>query len=993
MAQKMSRVWPVLLAGACALATEALAETNNSAWSARVWQMDDGLPGNSVSGVVQTPDGYLWVATESGLARFDGARFQDIAVPDPFRRPRPLFRAMSLGRENCLWLALEGGLVISLSPQATNLFTAKDGISYGRSWAIVQDQRGDVWISYADGSVCRIAKGLVTRFDGSNAPPGSGPCILASDIKGQVWFAKAGHVGVVRDESFQPLLTLSETVFALGHARGGGVWICAGLRLWHCNENGTAVLCGALPTDRSGVEPTVVFEDRTGAAWVGTSVNGLFRYDGTNFAQVETSHEEILSLGEDNEGDLWVGTGGGGLNRVRPRVVELQARESGLPVAMVRSICQDQAGVMWAVAQNGDLTRYTDSKWRTVTSQDGWPGTRATCVVGDGEGGVWVGTQDSQLVHWASGRWRVLGRGNGLGGESVHGLLMDHAGNLWIALDSPTCLQRLFQDRFQTFIQPQDSSVIRALAEDTAGTVWCGSGNGLLLRVEGDTLKNETALESFPQLRPIRCMMALPDGSVWMGCAGAGLGLWHNGKFAHIGEEQGLHDAYVCSMAADDSGGLWCAGEHGLFQVRLRELEAVAEDRAERVHSFLFGRNEGLASLQGSFEYAPGAAKSRDGRLWFPMRTGLAVVNPRGNPANRVPPPVLIERVSVDGRPAKMDAERRFALPSAHRRLDVDFTALSFVAPENVRFRYCLEGWDPGWIDGGTRRSVNYSTLPAGRYTFRVTACNNAGLWNENAAAVALMVPPFFWQRWQVRAAGLACFTLGVIAAVRYVSFRRLRLKLAGLEQETSLQRERARIAQDLHDDIGASLTHIALLSELAQRDFDNPLKASGYIDQIFRSARALVRSLDEIVWTVNPKNNTLDLFIAYLCTYAPDYVQSAGIRCRLDVPVDVPAMPLPSEVAHHLYLAVKETLHNVVKHAGATEVWLRLRLAAETITLTIEDNGRGFQMADKAAPDADGLGNLNRRLREIGGRCQQRSERGKGMATTFTLPLKHSPV
>jgi signal transduction histidine kinase/ligand-binding sensor domain-containing protein len=992
VALKKSRVWQVLLAGICAFAMKASATTNNSTWSARVWQTDNGLPDNSVTGVAQTPDGYLWVSTESGLARFDGARFQDFALTAPSGRTRPLIRVMSLGQGNQIWLAVEGGLAVMLSPQATNLFTAKDGITYGTPQAIARDRRDDMWIGYADGSVCWITKGHVTRFADSKAPAGRGPCTLASDINGQVWFAKAGHIGVVRDENFQSLLTLNEATIKLGRARVGGMWICAGLQLWHCNENGTAISCGTLPTDRSGVEPTVVFEDRTGAVWVGTSVNGLFHYDGTNFEQVETSHEEILCLGEDDQGDLWAGTGGG-LNRVRHRVVELQAGESGLPVTRVRSICQDKTGVMWAVAQNGELARYTGSKWRSVTSRDGWPGARATCAVSDGADGVWVGTQDTGVVHWTSGQCRILGPGNGLAGKSVRGLFLDHAGDLWIALDSPAAFQRLHEDRLQTYVEPHPGSYIRAMAEDTAGTLWCGTQNGVLFRVEGDTLKDETALQSFLHPIAIRCMTALPDGSVWIGYAGAGVGLLRNGKFAHISEEQGLHDAYICSMEADDRGRLWCAADRGIFEVSLGELEGVAEGRVARVNSFLFGRDEGLASLQGSFEYAPGAAKSGDGRLWFPMRTGLAMVNPNGFPANRMPPPVLIERVAVDELPVAMDAEGRFVLPPAHRRLDVDFTALNFVTPENVRFRYRLEGWDSGWIDGGAQRSANYSRLPAGTYKFCVTACNDAGLWNKNGAVIALIVQPFLWERWSVRAASLGVFTFGVIAAVRYVSFRRLRLKLARLEQETSLHRERARIAQDLHDDIGASLTHIALLSELAQKDFAKPIQAKAHIDQIFRSARTVVQSLDEIVWTVNPKNNTLDLFIAYLCTYAPEYLQSAGIRCRLDVPEDVPSMPLPSEVVHHLYLAVKETLHNVVKHAGATEVWLRLRLEAQMIILTIEDNGCGFRIGDKAAPDADGLGNLNRRLGEISGRCEQRSEPGKGMTTTFTLPLKNPPV
>ncbi len=321
---------------------------------------------------------------------------------------------------------------------------------------------------------------------------------------------------------------------------------------------------------------------------------------------------------------------------------------------------------------------------------------------------------------------------------------------------------------------------------------------------------------------------------------------------------------------------------------------------------------------------------------------------------DRPPPKVLIQRVAVDGRTAKADARGRFVFPSANRRLDVDFTAPTFIAPENVRFRHRIERLDDDWIESG--RSATYLRVPAGEYTFHVAACNNAGVWDEQGTTLALTVPLFLWDRWSVRAACLALFTLCVIAAVRYVSFRRLRFKLLRLEQETSLQRERARIAQDLHDDIGASLTHIALLSELAQKDFEKPVLAKEHIDEIFRSARTVVRALDQIVWTVNPKNDTLELFVAFLCTYAPDYLGSAKIRCRLDVPMDVPPIPLQPQVGHHLYLAVKESLHNVVKHAGAT----------------------------------DGLANLNRRLTEIGGRCEYRSQRGKGTSTTLTAPFKN---
>lgn len=978
----------VLLAGLCALWTQISAAQNDSGWSARVWRLDEGLPDNRVTGVVQTPDKYLWLATHSGLARFDGVRFQNIVLPIPSGRTRPLIRTMLLGREDRLWLALEGGLVVSLSRDGTNLFTTKDGLSLEKPVAIAQDSRSDVWIGYADGSASRIAHGSVTRFASDEDLASNGPCSMTSDTNGQMWFARGGHVGVIRDGGFRTMFTLDELDIQLGQARRGGVWACAGPRLIRYYQDGTAAPCGLLPTARSGAEPTVVYEDQTGAVWIGTSADGLFYYDGTNFTHVGTSHEGILCLGEDDEGDVWAGTDGGGLNRLRTRVVELQARESGLPSEAVRSICEDKNGVMWAVAENGELARRVGNKWSRVGGEEEWSG-HAACVASDGSGGVWIGTYRHGLHRWSDGRFSSLWPETCLGGDIVRGLLLDHTGDLWIAVDAPPCLQKLHENRFQTFTQPNMSRAIRALAEDAKGTIWCGTMDGFLLRVEGDKLKYDTPQFSSPPLS-IRCLNATPDGSLWIGYAGVGLGVWHNAKFTQVREEQGLFDSYICSIATDESGGFWCASGHGIFRVDLRELEAVAEGHAERVHSVPFGRDEGLNSLEGSYGYAPGTARSRDGRLWFPMRTGLAVVNPSRTPVDHAAPQVLIERVAVDGQPARTDARGRFAFPSPNHRLDVDFTAPTFIAPESIRFRYRIEGLGEDWTETGPDRTAKYLRVPAGEYTFQVTACNSAGIWNEPGTTITLTVPPFLWDRWPVRVAGLALFTLGVIAAVRYVSFRRLRFKLLRLEQETSLQRERARIAQDLHDDIGASLTHIALLSELAQKDFEKPAQAKEHIDEIFRSARTVVRSLDQIVWTMNPRNDTLEHFVAFLCTYAPDYLGSAKIRCRLDVPVDVPPIPLLPQAGHHLYLAVKESLHNVVKHAGATEVWLRLQLTEETVALVVEDNGRGFEINGKAVAGADGLDNLNRRLTEIGGRCEYRSEQSKGTTITITARLKN---
>ena len=285
---------------------------------------------------------------------------------------------------------------------------------------------------------------------------------------------------------------------------------------------------------------------------------------------------------------------------------------------------------------------------------------------------MWIGTYRTGLYRLAKGTLSAITRTNGLGGNTVRALLPDRAGNLWIGLESTTCLQKLTNGQLHTYAQPARSRVIRAMAEDSAGTIWLGTSDGYLLRVNQEALIDETP-HTLPAPKPIRCLYATPDGSLWIGYANGGLGRLRDGRFQRIGTEQGLHDVYICAMAADNEGAMWFAGDHGIFQVRQRELEAVAEGRANRLLSIVYGRDEALPSLQASYGNRPNSLRSRDGRIYFPMRTGLAVVHPDRVQANRIPPPVLVARVVVDGRPMELrPSEPVVRVAPGHRRLEVD---------------------------------------------------------------------------------------------------------------------------------------------------------------------------------------------------------------------------------------------------------------------------------------------------------------------------------
>jgi signal transduction histidine kinase len=321
-----------------------------------------------------------------------------------------------------------------------------------------------------------------------------------------------------------------------------------------------------------------------------------------------------------------------------------------------------------------------------------------------------------------------------------------------------------------------------------------------------------------------------------------------------------------------------------------------------------------------------------------------------------------------------------------HRKVDFEFTALSLTAPENVHFRYRLEGVDEDWIEADTQRRASYSRLAAGDYRFRVIACNNSGVWNDTGAAVSFAVMPFFWQTWWFRLSCLAAFTLSVALIVRYLSFRRLRLKLRMAEQQAAVEKERARIAKDIHDDLGGSLTQVTMLLELALRNQAVPDKAGGQVRQGLATARQMIKSLDETVWAVNPRNDTLPHLINYIGQFAVKFLHAANIRCRCDLPDHPSPRSVSAEVRHNLFLAVKEALTNVARHGHATETSLRITAGEDALEITIHDNGQGFAAAPENG-DADGLRNMRQRMEGIGGRFQLHSAPGAGTQVALLYP------
>ena len=962
--------------------------TTNSKWFTRVWQIDDGLLDNTVSSVVQGSDDYLWLATSIGVMRFDGDSFSQFPIEKFAGDAASHVRLMFCSSAGVLWMASDGGTVIGFKPDFSMILLPRT-LPTHLPQALAEGGDGSLWLGYSD-VVYQIQNGQPIAVNGLP----SGPLhSLESDSTGNMWLAKGDQIGIFKDGRFCHVATVPG--MRLMTVTYTNVWLTTWCHLFTCDVNGALRDCGPFQTRKIGT--SVLFQDHAGGVWIGTGGNGLFRYDKSTFERIETSHPSILSLTEDREGNIWAGTSGGGLDRISLRGVWLETIEDSPSSSQIQSICQDSHGVLWSAARNGNLVFRTDNGWKPVFANSPFAGI-VTCVAAD-RTAVWIGTWNGQLFRLANNN-HTIWETNVARGKIV-GLLPASNGELWIAGEHS--LQCLHDQQLEEVKLPRQVQNLYAIAEDASGGIWIGA-NGIVVHFKGRKFANEI-VRLYKSVRPICCLYGTTDGSLWIGSRGGGLLRFKDGRVSQIGVKQGLYDSYISQMIADGRGWMWFAANHGIFKVRQQELEQAMENRNVVLRPIIYGKNEELASQEAVSSVNeplifPRAMLGSDGRVWMLVHDGVVAGDPKILPESSPPPRVLITGMVVDDQtiasyggvaetqmvanPQKLKTPLR--LPPLHRHLEFDFTAIHFSDPENVHFRYQLVGFDNGWIDTGTQRSVDYTRLAAGDYEFRVEACIGDGPWSETPAMLALTVAPFFWQTWWFRFGALLLFTVSVIAGVRYVSFRRLQLKLRLMGQQAAVERERGRIARDIHDDLGNRLTKIQLLTGLAHKDRTTPDKALVRVREISSVARQATDALDEIVWAINPRNDTLPHLIDYLGQFAVEYLRTAGIRCRVDLPDRPPAKPVLAEIRHNLFLVLKESLNNIVRHANATEVFLAIRAEEESLGIIIEDNGCGFN-GEVRANGADGLENMRARVNEIGGQFQIKSSPGAGVSISVRGP------
>lgn len=994
-----------------------------------IWGTDDGLPSSTVTGIAQSPDGYLWCSTYDGVVRFDGVRFVRIGPDDPAKPEANRVLCLLADKRGDLWLGSDGAGLWRYAAEKFTVFAEPGSTALNAVRAVAEGSDGNLWLG-TQGGLGRLKDGALEWFTTANGFSNAVFSVwnIAFDKGGRLWCADWTSLKAFNDGQFEtPSLTPPPRVpvRAVYADAAGNMWAGMMGHAWRLGSDGQ---WKSLPQvgQFTRQEVTAFCQTRAGHLWVGTR-RGLFHWGEGRWMSVSgrngVSVSEVRTIFEDAEGNLWVGTGTAGLARLKRRVVTTFGASNGVSDGPVFALCEKPDGGVCVGLNDGRIV-HASSKDSAMqfepfsAARDLPRDAPVKTILNTRDGALWVGTFGNGLMRFQNGQKTQFAPSSGSPAriDKINALLEDTDGNVWIG--SYYSLYRATGSNIVTPV-PIDGRELRApviaLLQDRAGAIWVGWEGLGIARLTGNDVMWLTRREGLPS-HFIRSLYEDKGGALWIGTA-AGLCRWSNGKLTTFTKAHGLVDDAIMQILEDDADNLWLGSNNGIMRVAKQELAEVAEGRKNLLELFACGVGEGMVSPRCSGGLSPAGLKTADGKLWFPTTEGLVMIDPvhLKQTINPRPPPVYVEEVRANGQLAASSPGSLLNFTPGTHRLEFVYTALNLTAPERVRFKYRLDGFDSDWTEAGTGRSAVYPKLSHGRYQFQVIACNNDGVWNSAGHRISFRIAAPFWQTWWFLAIGgiTAAGLLG--AGVRLVSVRHLRRKLRRLEEAHAIEKERMRIAQDMHDEIGGKLSRISFLSDLARRSIPQVVEGNGnsaqptdgtdparQIEEVSEAAREVIRTVDEIVWAVSPRNDTLESLVHYICRHAEEFFELIPVELEFELPSEFPVCKVSADIRHNLFCAIKEALNNVLKHSGATRVRIEFAIKGAVLEVRVVDNGVGFlrdevlgRFKGAGMPslfngrDGNGLLNMQERMESVHGSCSVSAEPGKGTRAVFTAILK----
>ena len=962
------------------MATALNPDRQISQYGHSAWRAQDGLFG-PVTSMAQTPDGYLWIGSESGLIRFDGVRFVPWLPPSGTELPESRITALLTARDGSLWIGTRNGIA-RLHGEVLTTFDLR-----GQIEAMVQADDGRLWIARAHLSggdlgapVCGLAS---VRFEcyrdtgmpfkwataveragdddfwvGSSAGlcrwgPGHGatcslPESMAGDNMGVTDLIRAGD----------------RLLIGVAHAGAGG-----GLQEF---ADGSWKPVAASGVDTQDLDVSTMLADRDGAIWVGTYSHGLYRFhagSADHFGSADgLSSDTIASLHEDAEGTIWAGTTKG-VDAFRELPVTTFSKREGLTADGVSAVLAGKDGTVW-ISNLGALEALRGHTLSSIGTNAGLPGRGVTSLLQDHAGQLWVGTDD-RLSILEGGKFTAVTRQDGSPVGTVWRLAEDIDGDLWMIVAGGKT--RLLRIRNRAVEHVFDVDEPHNLVADPGGGIWLGYGRGRLAHTVGDSI------EDIPDASGPKFSHMLADaaGSFWASSS-AGLVRRKDGTQRQLDTANGLPCNHIYSVIADLRHSLWIESECGIIVVTASELDRWWNDPQAIINYRLFDALDG--AMPHSAQFQPPATRSQDGRLWFASGVVLQMIDPARVEKLRAPPPVRIENVVADLEEFRPDKGVR--LPPLSRDIRIDYTALSFIAPQKIRFRYRLEGYDEAWTNAGTRRQAFYTNLGPGSYSFHVRASSIDGVWSDSDATLLFTIPPVFYQT-----TGFLALCVLAVLGVGYLGYRaRMRQVARRIEDRLAARAsERERIARDLHDTLLQTIQGSKLAADTALETSADPallrkelLRVSDWLGNAVVEARSSLGHLRGM----DPAGESLDEALRRM---ADEYAIARGLL--LDFSSTGHAENIQAVVRDEIYGIGCEAIRNAADHSRGTRLAVAI-VHGSDLVIAVRDDGKGIDplVAASGKEGHFGIRGMRERAGRIGAKLSIASSPG-GTEVVLMVP------
>lgn len=958
--------------------------------------MEDGLPQSTVNDIIQSQDGYIWLATNGGLVRFDGNSFTTFnRANTPNMRFDRIIKLYEDG-QGAIWIITESGMLRMKDGEfKPYLFSVGSIISSARE--MVEDKNDVLWAIIID-KVYRYTDEGFVEVPVSRDPELSEKA-LNSDVG--VWLVNnkelyktiGDSVALIKDLSNEvgsDLLNIIEHpagsgTFFIGTMSNGIVKYEQGNITIYDTENG-------LPANNFNA----FFEDKSGNLFANV-FGALAIWNGTNFERFDPIEEigsiRFLNILEDNEGNYWMGTAADGLFRMRKSIIKMIDEKDGLKNEKMLAVMPLKDGSALFSTNCGGVYRWNDGQLSVpdldYIADDGcfWS------MFEDSLGRYWFGARGAYYTNSLSEPGTYLGTEEGFTSAEIFAITEDSKGNIWIA--SSDVLMVYNEGIIQRFTTENGLyyNDARSLFEDDDGTMWVGTVFGL--HTIRDNRVKKIELIDYEKDDPnnrqpyIRAIHKDEDGIMWIGTYGHGIFRINDGRIDNITTAQGLFDNIVSHIIEDENKNFWMGSNRGISRVSKSDLNAVVAGEIDAVSAYSYGLGDGMNSAETNGGFQPSAFMDSLGQIYFPTVAGVAVVSTNDVNANEVPPPVYIENLrSNEG---ILSYTNSITLPYNTPYLQIQYTALNFTDPEKVKFKHRIKELNDNWIEAGSSRETIYSRIPPGEYTFQVIASNNDGVWNEEGASLAITVVPPFWQTtWFYTLISFLFLSIG--PAIYYVRVNNLKKENERQKRFTeklidSQERERRRIASELHDGLGQQILVIKNRAELAQKLAKNPKELEGQLQEIMQSAvRSIgdVRSISHGLRPVHLEKFGLTESITNLC----DQLQSTS-SIEWSYHVDEIDEIIPKEKEIHFYRVLQEGVNNVLKHSSAKEASVMVRRTENGANAVLWDDGKGFDMKEKKSFGGLGFSGMRERIETLHGTLDIQSTIGEGTAIKIFIPAQ----